>query len=71
MQIRTLFKQFIVVNLAVFSLLVIGCSKDKSFESPDNGIGVGAGSTSLFTLVPDGANCSDAGVQILSLKVRQ
>jgi hypothetical protein len=51
-----------VVKLSVLSLLVIGCSKDKSFESPDSMIGVGAGSTSLFTLVPVGTDCSDADV---------
>jgi hypothetical protein len=47
-----------MLNGLVFSLLIlIGCQKDKSFETGDGG---GSGGTSVFTLVPTGGNCSDA-----------
>ncbi|AXY76007.1 hypothetical protein D3H65_19360 [Paraflavitalea soli] len=60
MSVKSIFPRFFVLNVTLFSLLVlISCQKDKSFES-GNGGGAGSGGTSVFTLVPTGGNCSDA-----------
>jgi len=60
MTAKSVFPRLLVLNSAILSLLVlIGCQKEKSFES-GNGGGMGSGGTSVFTLVPAGGNCSDA-----------
>lgn len=59
MLLRSFFTRFTVINLSIFFLLVLaGCQKEKSFETPNSRAGVGG--TSSFTLVPSGSDCSDA-----------
>lgn len=59
MYLRSLFTRFIVINSFICSLFVlIGCQKEKSFETP--GSNAGAGGSSSFVLTPSGSDCSDA-----------
>lgn len=61
MFVKSTIPRFIVANIAIFSLLVlIGCKKEKSYETHSGGGGAGAGGTATFALVASGGNCSDA-----------